>query len=70
MPKVRRKNLPQTLLNHLLDRVQERRISCNHTLTGHARAFCRLSSMFELGRRGLGFLKLVFRNLPQRPRAV
>jgi hypothetical protein len=27
MPKVRRKNLPLPLLNHLLDRVQERRIS-------------------------------------------
>ncbi len=27
MPKVLRKNLPTALLNHLLDRVQERRIS-------------------------------------------
>ena len=29
MPKVRRKNLPPALLDHLLDRVQERRISAD-----------------------------------------
>src|SRR5437867_12881910 len=29
MPKVRRKNLPPSLLNHLLDRVQERQISAD-----------------------------------------
>ena len=28
-PKVRRKNLPPALLNHLLDRVQERQISAD-----------------------------------------
>jgi len=29
MPKVRRKNLPPALLDHLLDRIQERRISAD-----------------------------------------
>lgn len=29
MPKIRRQNLPPTLLNHLLDRITERQISAN-----------------------------------------
>ena len=29
MPKIRRQNLPPTLLNHLLDRIKERQISAD-----------------------------------------
>jgi hypothetical protein len=29
MPKIRRQNIPPTLLNHLLDRITERQISTN-----------------------------------------
>ena len=30
MPKIRRRNLPPTLLNHLLDRIKRREISSDH----------------------------------------